>query len=133
MISGVSLLQFFVTLCVLISRFFFIPHNVYARGMHAFRRTWTRISMIGAADDEMYFYCRTHTRSTDRKLRKPETDDVSIRAASGYTLSLPQFPLPLPLPLPVAIAFSHRPSLKNQASRNPREPALASRLPGIVE
>lgn len=34
----------------------------------------------------MYFYCRTYTQSTDRKLRKPETDDVSIRAASGYAL-----------------------------------------------
>lgn len=42
---------------------------------------------FGAAQrDEMYFYCRTYTQSTDRKLRKPETDDVSIRAASGYAL-----------------------------------------------
>lgn len=42
---------------------------------------------FGAAQrDEMYFYCRTYIQSTDRKLRKPETDDVSIRAASGYAL-----------------------------------------------
>lgn len=66
---------------LLISHLF---RNLYAKYAHfGCRRAW--ISMRHG-DDEMYFYCRTYTQSTDRKLRKPETDDVSIRAASGYAL-----------------------------------------------
>lgn len=34
----------------------------------------------------IYIYTHICTRSTDRKLRKPETDDVSIRAATCYAL-----------------------------------------------
>lgn len=74
---------------LLISHLFLNLYAKYAVSDELGRSINTRTSdaNFGAAQrDEMYFYCRTYTQSTDRKLRKPETDDVSIRAASGYAL-----------------------------------------------